>query len=137
MADINKIGLLVIKDGKFLMCRKDNFTSMLILPGGKIEKGETHLECLERELREELGEVTAINLKPVGVYHDLAHSDDPGIIKTLEIQVYQGDLSGDPRPCSEIVKLVWFGKTSNRDLLTPITQNKILPDIINRGILVW
>lgn len=137
MADFNKIGLLTIRDGKILMCRKDHFTSRLILPGGRLEKGETPLECLSRELKEELGDVAAINLKLIGTYHDMAHSDDPEIVKSLEMQVYQGDLTGHPRPRSEIMELVWLARDSDRGRLTPIMVNKILPDLISRKILAW
>jgi 8-oxo-dGTP diphosphatase len=117
------------------MCRKNHFTSKLILPGGRMEPGETALQCLERELKEELGEVTAISPQYLGTYHDLAHSDDPSIAKTLEIELYMGDLQGDPKPCSEIVELVWFGKDSDENDLTPIFTRKILPDLKARGIV--
>jgi 8-oxo-dGTP pyrophosphatase MutT (NUDIX family) len=53
--EIEKAGLLVIRDGRVLLCRKRRGTPLLILPGGKREAGESDIECLVRELREELG----------------------------------------------------------------------------------
>lgn len=137
MADFNKIGLITIQEDAFLLCRKNHFTSKLILPGGRIEKNEDSMECLMRELKEELGEVSAFNIKPIGTYQDIAHSDDPSIVKTLEIQLFSGDLSGNPKPCSEIIELVWFNKHSDLNELTPILKNKILPDLIQKKILNW
>ena len=56
MAEFNKVGLLVQNEsGQFLMCKKDHFTSLLILPGGRIEDGETDMECLDRELAGRVG----------------------------------------------------------------------------------
>jgi 8-oxo-dGTP pyrophosphatase MutT (NUDIX family) len=57
MADIHKAGLLVIENGRILLCRKKHSTPLLILPGGKLERDETAEECLHRECREELGDV--------------------------------------------------------------------------------
>ena len=34
---IRKIGLLVVRDNRILLCRKSRGTSLLILPGGKAE----------------------------------------------------------------------------------------------------
>lgn len=83
MAEFNKVGLLVQDEsGRFLMCKKDRDTSLLILPGGRIEDGETDMECLDRELAEELGQVTARNVAWVGAYTAIAHNDDPDIRKT-------------------------------------------------------
>lgn len=137
MADFNKIGLLVICEGRILMCRKDHFTSKLILPGGRIEPGESAQQCLVRELREELGEVTPAEVEFVGSYADIAASDDPSIIKTLEIQLYRGRLVGTPVPSAEIVELVWFGPDSDKEELSPIMVNKILPDLRHRGLINW
>lgn len=135
MADFHKVGLLTFRGDRFLLCRKNHFTSRLILPGGRVEPGETELQCLERELREELGEVTVSSPELIGRYEDIAHSDDPSIVKTLSLTLYGGDLEGEPAPHAEIVELVWFGRDSNHEELTPIFTNKILPDLTARGLL--
>lgn len=135
MADFHKVGLLTFRGERFLMCRKNHFTSRLILPGGRVEEGESELECLARELQEELGDVTVSLPRFIGRYEDIAHSDDPSIVKTLVLSLYAGDLEGEPSPHSEIVELVWFGKDSNRADLTPIFTRQILPDLQARGIL--
>jgi 8-oxo-dGTP diphosphatase len=134
MADYEKAGLLLLRKGRILLCRKRRSPSLLILPGGKFEPGETAIECLERELREELGEVAASGLEPVGVYSDRA-AGDPG--KTVRIELYRGDLAGTPVASSEIGELVWFGESDDWAQLAPSLANKILPDLIARGILDW
>ena len=137
MADFNKVGVLILRGNRLLLCRKNRDTSKLILPGGRIEAGESDLECLARELREELGEVALRNVEYVGTYEDRAALDDPAVLKTLRIALYRGDLVGEPTPASEITGLVWFGPESDVAELTPIFVNRILPDLLTRGILPW
>jgi 8-oxo-dGTP pyrophosphatase MutT (NUDIX family) len=137
VADFNKVGVLILRGDRLLLCRKNRDTSKLILPGGRIEAGESDLECLARELREELGEVALRNVEYVGTYEDRAALDDPTVVKTLRIALYRGDLVGGPTPSSEITDLVWFGPDSDVAELTPIFINRILPDLLTRGILTW
>lgn len=137
MADFNKVGVLILRGNRLLLCRKNRDTSKLILPGGRIEAGESDLECLARELREELGEVALRNAEYVGTYEDRAALDDPTVVKTLCITLYRGDLVGEPTPASEVTGLVWFGPESDVAELTPIFVNRILPDLLTRGILPW
>ena len=132
MADYDKVGLLAIRDGRVLLCRKKHTTSLLILPGGCVEQGETALECLQRELREELGTVEVDGLAYVGTYQDRAAGDER---KTVEIQLYSGVLHGEPQAQSEIKELYWFGPDDDPALLAPSIINKILPDLLARGIL--
>lgn len=137
MADVNKVGALILRGDRILLCRKSRETSKLILPGGRIEPGETDLDCLGRELREELGDVSMTRVEYVGTYEDRASLDDPGIVKTLRVVLYRGDLGGTPTPRAEIVELVWFGPDSDRGRLTPILLDRILPDLAARKILRW
>lgn len=138
MPDYNKVGLLAISGGRILLCRKNTLSSKLILPGGCLEANESPMECLAREIREELGENTqAMNLSYIGTYEELAASEDPAVHKTLRVELYRGEIVGDPIPSSEIVELVWFGADSDRSQLTPILTHKILPDLLARGVLAW
>jgi 8-oxo-dGTP diphosphatase len=134
MPDYDKVGLLAIRDGKVLLCRKRHTTSLLILPGGCRESGESALECLRRELREELGSVEIESAVHIGTYSDRA-AGDPS--KTVRIELYRGELAGEPAPHSEIAELVWFGEHDDWSDLAPSMVNQILPDLIARRILAW
>jgi 8-oxo-dGTP diphosphatase len=135
--DFDKVGLLTLRDGKILLCRKNHTTALLILPGGCREPGESAVECLSRELREELGEVAARAVELVGVYTDRAAGPVAAQPKTVRIELYQAELIGDPAPHSEIAELVWFGERDDRARLAPSIAHKILPDLLARGILPW
>ena len=49
---------IIIKDGQMLVVNQNIHHNFWALPGGKLEFGETPIECMKRELLEELG-VTA------------------------------------------------------------------------------
>jgi 8-oxo-dGTP diphosphatase len=131
---IDKVGLLTIRDNKVLLCRKKRGTPLLILPGGKREAGESSLECLARELREELGDVTAVSPELIGVYTHAAAGDPE---KILRIELYRAGLTGEPHAESEIGELVWFGPEDDRAMLAPSLAELILPDLIAHGLLTW
>ena len=85
MADFEKAGLLTLRDGRVLLCRKKHSTSLLILPGGVIEPGETPEQCLLREVREELGPVELGPATYIATYESPAAI--PG--KTVRVQLLQ------------------------------------------------
>ena len=132
MADYHKAGLLHLKEGRVLLCRKKHTTSLLILPGGKLEPGETAEECLRRECREELGEVEVSNLHYLGDYETSAAGQTG---KTVKIELYAGELEGTPAPHSEIEELIWFHPQDNPALLAPSLRNVIFPDLRRRGLI--
>lgn len=133
MADFHKAGLLYLKDGLILLCRKMGPSSLLILPGGKLENGETAEECLSRECREELGDVEVTNIRHLGDYESPAagHPD-----KTVRIKLYAGELQGAPAARAEIEELVWFGPQDDDASLAPSLRDIIFPDLRRRGLLM-
>src|SRR5207237_9331247 len=62
---------LVLVDGKLVAIRRGNdpFRGMPALPGGFVELGETTVEAVVREVREETGLETQV-LRLVGVFSD-------------------------------------------------------------------
>jgi ADP-ribose pyrophosphatase YjhB (NUDIX family) len=135
--DFDKVGLLAVRDGKILLCRKKHTTSLLILPGGCREPGESAIDCLARELREELGDIVVSAPELVGVYTDQAAGPETVRPKMVRIELYRAELIGEPIARSEIAELVWFGERDDYFQLAPSIANKILPDLLARGILPW
>jgi 8-oxo-dGTP diphosphatase len=127
---IHKAAPAIIRDNQLLLCRKRGLGE-LILPGGKIEPGESLESCLERECREELGEVRLENLAFLATY-DAEAAGQPG--RLLRIELFTATLEGRPSPQSEIEALIWF-RPGDPHRLSPILEQHILPDLIRRGLL--
>lgn len=135
-ADIRKVGLFTIRENRVLLCRKTQ--GPLILPGGKREAGETSLETLTRELKEELGAgVTLIDPVPIGVYFDRTLAEPPSVSRTIEIELYGAVIQGTPLASNEIQTLVWFSAEDSWHTLAPSLSGQIFPDLIRRGLLGW
>lgn len=85
----------VIQQGNaFLVTQRPAGTHLAGLwefPGGKIEPPETHVEGLQRELREELGVGASVGELIFHTAHD--YSD-----RTVTLYFYQCALSGTPQP---------------------------------------
>ncbi len=137
MAYWYKIGLLVLNDDqtKFLVCEKDegDITTDYIMPGGQMDE-ETLQENLEHQIKEELDcAVDFDSLEYIGEYADVA-SGMPD--REVVIDLYRGKLIGTPKPSTEIKRLHWIGKEdANNPRVSPIIRNKIIPSLVEKGIL--
>lgn len=137
MAYYNKIGLLIldVDSEKFLVCEKapEHVTSDYIMPGGQFHES-TIQECLSNEIKEELNcEVDLSTLQYIASYTDTAAGRPD---RDVSIELYQGKLIGEPSPTTEIRKIHWIGKNDKDNMrVSPIIRNKIIPDLVDRGIL--
>ncbi len=97
-----RIGAAVIwKDGQILIDKRRPeglLGGLWEFPGGKVEPGETVPECIQREIREELGIAITVGDHLITVEHAYTHF-------SVSLVVHHCDyLSGEPQPieCEEI-----------------------------------
>lgn len=132
MDKIIKYGLVVLRDGKFLINREHG-TEFFLMPGGSPEEGEGVEECLVREIKEELGcDVVKESVKFFGDFEGVA-INHPG--RLVSMKLFLGEISGDPEPNSEIEEQRWFGREDDQSVLSPLLKNKIFPALIDGGLL--
>ncbi len=83
------------KNGKILACQRKKGSRYELkweFPGGKLEPGETHLQCLKRELSEELS-VTVNEVQ--NMEFQSAFYEDGGMFEVAYCHI--SDFSGDPQ----------------------------------------
>ncbi|MFA6198594.1 MAG: NUDIX domain-containing protein [Patescibacteria group bacterium] len=137
MADFNKIGVLILNEDatKFLVCEVHPrvLPPTYLMPGGVFHEDSIE-ECIANEIKEELDSaVDTSTIEFIGEYIDVAATNPD---KTVAIQLYKGALLNEPKPSSEVKQLHWIGKEGeNLEVVSPIIRNKIIPDLIKRGIL--
>lgn len=119
MAPIDKLAWLHLADRKFLMLRSHG-KDMFYFPGGKREPGESDLDALSRELREELGiRFDRGSARLYGVFRAAAHGQ--ALPTEVKLTLYEGDWTGALEPQSEIAEMSWFDST-DAGFLTPLAR---------------
>ncbi|MBO1906019.1 NUDIX domain-containing protein [Microvirga sp. 3-52] len=111
--------------GHVLLVRKRG-TESFMQPGGKREPGESDLDALARELREELGcGVVPGSTKKLGVFEAPA-ANEPG--QRVQATIYAAELSGGIACQAEIEDHTWIDPREPGDTpLAPLTRDTILP----------
>lgn len=117
-------GLHTNEDGKVLMVQEDN--GKWEFPGGRIQKGEELIECLQRECLEETGlRCEVLEEQPSIVYSVL---DQEGRARLMVFFKIRFD-SLDFKPSDECVAIHFYSKDEIRGLAT-YPQLKKLPDLL-------
>jgi 8-oxo-dGTP pyrophosphatase MutT (NUDIX family) len=120
MRTINKVALAVIQDKKILMARSRKNKAVFYTLGGKVEANESDIECLVREVKEEIGvEINIDSLIFLGSFQASAHDKIDTIIN---IKLYTGSLLGVPKPSGEVEEIAFFDSTIDKKHLTDLTE---------------
>jgi 8-oxo-dGTP pyrophosphatase MutT (NUDIX family) len=114
----------VLRDGALLTVRKRG-TSMFMLPGGKLELGESAVDCAVREAAEEVGlAFAAADLDELGDW-TAAAANEPGAL--VRSTVFLAPPAPAPRPLGEIEELRWHPLGSRTPDLAPLLVEHVLP----------
>ncbi len=118
--------VLIVRDNKLLLGRRNKQPDFgrWILPGGKIEYGETHEEAAIREAKEELGlTIEVVRLAGKGVYHILPPDRHRIIIYSIATII-----DGIITPSSDISEASFFTKDELKKLDITDVVRKVLFD---------
>lgn len=127
-----RIAAIIVRDGKLLML-KGRGHDELWTPGGKIEIGESEEDCLRRELREEIG----AELSDLKFFQEYSGKSFYEPNQTTKQKIFIASIFGEIKPAAEIEGFVWLSREdfeNKKFPMIPITEEKIIPDLIERGI---
>ena len=131
MTVIDKVAFLYLQDGKILSTRskgKDKY----YIPGGKREAGESDIETLVREVKEELSvDIIESSAKLYGVFEAQAHGKAEGVI--VKMTCYTAEFIGELKADSEIAEIVWL-TTADMEAVSPVDK-LIFTDLKQKGLL--
>lgn len=105
-----------------------------VAPGGKLEPGESTIEALVRELKEELDiAINTPSLENLGTFHaNAAGSAD----KKLRMDVYiVWEYDGTITPTSEVEELRWVNSLTDDISIGSIFQHDVAPLLKKRGLI--
>ena len=129
---IKKAGALIFSSRGMLIVRPRS-KPFFINPGGKYKEDESPIECLTRELDEEL-KVKLASCNPYRTYEigKAAHSNYP-----LSLELYLVEIDGEIAPSSEIEEVAWMDQTAYHQNTFNVAPSfhQFVPDLIQDGYL--
>jgi 8-oxo-dGTP pyrophosphatase MutT (NUDIX family) len=103
---IDKVAWIRLENGRILSTRSRG-KDVYYLPGGKREAGESDVDTLVREVREELSlDISRETARHAGDFAAQAHGHTGGVI--VRMSCYEADYEGEPTAASEIEEVVWL-----------------------------
>lgn len=131
---IYKAAGLIVQDRKVLATRSKGKT-IFIQPGGKLERGESEIDALIRELREELGiHITEADVEKIDDYYAEA-AGTPG--QRLKLAAYLvKSFRGEITPQNEVEEIRFFSSQLPENVeIASIFQHDILPILKARDLI--
>ena len=104
------VSAAILRDGQVLIVRRARppTLGLYTFPGGAVEAGETLIECLVREVREEIGMI----IEPIalaGYREAIMRDDDQRVARHYVILCFAARwVAGEPVPCEEIAEALWL-----------------------------
>jgi 8-oxo-dGTP pyrophosphatase MutT (NUDIX family) len=120
------VAYAVVCHQHLLLVRKRN-TTKFMFPGGKLDPGETRLEAVIREVREEINcQVELPTVQFLGKFVTTAANEAN---TRLIAYVYSGQLIGSPVATNEIEEVFWLPGRERPDQLSlaPLVSDCVLP----------
>ncbi len=125
--NVIRIAAAVVTDlaGRSLLVRKRG-SSIFMQPGGKIESGESALDALTRELREEIGIVVdPAETEYIGSYRAVAAHEENTIVRA---EVFFLTTPEEPVAGAEIDDLLWVERLDQLSVeVAPLSRDSLLP----------
>lgn len=127
-APVVHVSAAVVTDesGRALVVRKRGAT-VFQQPGGKPDPGESAVEAVAREVREETGILADTgSFVPLGRYTDAAANEPGHVVVADAFALRVADGTGSP--AGEIAELRWIGPREVATTpLAPLSRNHLLP----------
>lgn len=133
--DIYKAAGIIIKDRRLLVERSKG-KDVFVAPGGKLEPGETSMQAVIRELKEEFQlDITEDDLEEFGTFYaEAAGSHNTG--KQLRMDVFIVKNAGEIAPDSEVEEVRWLSSDIPADVeVGSIFAHEVLPRLKELGLV--
>ena len=128
---IDKLALIYLEDRKILSTRSIG-KDVWYITGGKREVGESDIQALTREVKEELSvDLLPESIKKYGVFEAQAHGKPEGTI--VRMTCYTAEFSGEVQAASEIDE-VKFLTYADKFSTSPV-DHLIFDDLKSKGLL--
>ncbi len=125
--NVIRIAAAVVTDtaGRSLLVRKRG-SSIFMQPGGKIESGESALDALTRELREEISiAVDPGETEYIGSYRAVAAHEENTVVRA---EVFFLTTAAEPVAGAEIDELLWVERLDDISVeVAPLSRDSLLP----------
>jgi len=121
------VAAIVERDGTFLLTRRLDGTHLAGLwefPGGKCEPGETHAECLKRELAEELGVAARVGSEVLTTEHVYPE-------RTVRLHFRECAIDGTPQPLLG-QQILWARREQLPSLEFPAADAELIEKLAGR-----
>ncbi len=130
---IRKVALAYFKDKKLIVGRDNKNAEVFVAIGGKVEEGESDIDCLKREVKEEIyTELDPASVKFLHEFNGPAHGKPDAV---LNIRFYEGQIIGQPKPTQEIVEIDYFDSHTDPKHLSEISRTQVFPWLKDHGYI--